>query len=35
MSAAFDLFIFDLDGTMVATAPEISDTIFDTPRALT
>lgn len=34
MSAAFDLILFDLDGTLVETAPEIADAVNDTLHAL-
>jgi phosphoglycolate phosphatase len=32
MSAPYDLVLFDLDGTLVATAPEICDAVNDTLR---
>jgi phosphoglycolate phosphatase len=32
MSAFFDLVLFDLDGTLIATAPEICDAVNDTLR---
>jgi phosphoglycolate phosphatase len=32
MSASFDLVMFDLDGTLIATAPEICDAVNDTLR---
>jgi len=32
MSFSFDLVIFDLDGTLIATAPEICDAVNDTLR---
>ena len=33
MSNPFDLIMFDLDGTLVETAPEISDAVNDTLRS--
>ena len=30
MSRAFDLMLFDLDGTLIETAPEICDAVNDT-----
>jgi len=33
MSTAFDIVFFDLDGTLVETAPEIADAVNDTLRA--
>lgn len=32
MSASYDLVMFDLDGTLIATAPEICDAVNDTLR---
>jgi len=32
MSRAFDLMLFDLDGTLIETAPEIADAVNDTLR---
>ena len=32
MSRAFDLMLFDLDGTLIETAPEICDAVNDTLR---
>ena len=34
MSPAFDLVMFDLDGTLIETAPEICDALNDTLRAI-
>ncbi len=34
MSASFDLILFDLDGTLIETAPEIADAVNDTLRSL-
>ncbi|MBA4267320.1 MAG: phosphoglycolate phosphatase, partial [Comamonadaceae bacterium] len=33
MSNRFDLIIFDLDGTLIETAPEIADAVNDTLEA--
>ena len=30
MSRPFDLILFDLDGTLIETAPEIADAVNDT-----
>ena len=32
MSKPFDLILFDLDGTLIETAPEIADAVNDTQR---
>jgi phosphoglycolate phosphatase len=32
MSNPFDLIMFDLDGTLIETAPEIADAVNDTLR---
>jgi len=32
MNKSFDLIMFDLDGTLIETAPEIADAVNDTLR---